>query len=312
MFKQIIKLKPSQAGFWSVFTIIILLTLVLLGMGASVMMRSSSTSVMHQKYSVQADYSANAGAYYGIKRLQTGAIDESATIQIGSGSVSLDTSLYSGSTNIRLLVQADVAQASRIIEVELASPGQLKDKAIYTTGNVFNVAGKDSLGSHNSDLVVTNADSIPSIREDSLSVMSAAQGYDTTAVSFSAPTNYPATSFYQLDGVTPNIVHVKGDLVVSGGIDLYGIWIVEGDVTLHGSARIYGVVYLPNATSTIITGGGNPSQSTIQGGIISHGNISGTGNHISVQHQPEYMKVFCGFLTHPDELFFDVINWIYL
>ena len=158
---------------------------------------------------------------------------------------------------------------------------------------------------------MTLAPYVPEIDEDSLSVLSMVQGHDQSDSPFSPDDGYPDGSFYQPDGTTPNVTHVLNDFVVEGGRTVYGIFVVEGDVVLHGSARVQGVIYLPNPTSTIITGGGNPSESSVTGGIVSHGHISGFGNHISVKHWPEYMRVFCGFQIGPDPSA-RVVNWTYL
>ncbi len=306
------KKKKNQDGFWTAFVILFLLTLTLLAFGAWQLMRGESSNITNQVQASQADYSANAGAYFGIRALQNGALDETQSLQVGGGTVTLDTSLITGSTDILLVVQADVENANRAIEIEISNPGRLRDKAVYTTGNVFNVAGRDSLGNTDPSRVVTLADSVPSIDETTLEAMSLAQGHTQSASNFKPSNNYPSTSFYQPDGVTPNVTHVQNDMTVQGGRDIYGIFVVDGNVTAHGSSRIYGIVYLPNPTSTVITGGGNPSQSTINGGIVSHGNISGTGNHISVKHWPEYMDVFCSFLLYPGNLVFQVVDWRYI
>jgi hypothetical protein len=172
------------------------------------------------------------------------------------------------------------------------------------------VNAKDSTGADDPDLLVKDADSIPEIDEAALAAMSTAQGHDQTASTFSPADGYPNGSFYQADGVTPNVTHVMNNFYVGGGRTIYGIFVVEGDVVLNGSSRIEGVIYLPNPTSTIITGGGDPTESTITGGIISHGDISGTGNHISVHHWPEYMKKFGDYQIGEDPVG-TVISWQY-
>ncbi len=300
-----------QEGFWSIYFILTLVTLAGMGVGAYVIVTSDSKGTENRFNALRADYAANGGAYYGLSRIGLGAIDESTPLTIGSCTVTLDTSEVSGSSDIILTIMATAGNTERGIQIQVTPGTGLVDKAIYTTGEVFNVSGKDSLGNPDPTRVVTQADSVPSINEDSLLAISQAQGLDTTTASFVPPTGYPAGSFYQPDGVTPNIIYVTGDMVVGGGITVWGIYVVTGNVTVHGSARINGVLYLPNETSTLITGGGNPSQSTITGGIISHGNITGTGNHISVKHNPEYMRAFCDFQTGADPAAI-VVQWSYI
>ena len=306
-----IKKIENEEGFWSSLLILFLVTLVLLGFGSFVLVRSESANVANQIRALQADYAANGCAYYGIKRLQLGSLNESETLTVGNGFVSLDTSEVSGSLDILLNISGTVGGVERKIEIRLATGGGLVDKAIYTMGDVFNVTGKDSLGNPSSDVVVTQADTVPEIDVDSLNTMSTAQGHDQSGTPFTPVDGYPNGSFYQPDGVTPNVTHVMDSLVVEGGRTIFGIFVVEGSVILHGSSRVQGVIYLPNPTSTIITGGGNPGESSITGGIVSHGNISGFGNHISVRHQPEFMRAFCEFQIGPDPDDSGVVSWLW-
>jgi hypothetical protein len=300
----------EENGFWSAMLILFLVTLGLMGLGAAALMRSEGSSALERAEAMQADYAANGAAYYGIQRLMIGALDEEQTYTIGTGFVTLDSVLISGTSNVLLTVTATSGGTTRGIEIELSPGGLLVDMAIYTEGDVYNVNAKDSTGADDPDLLVKQADAIPEIDEATLSAMSTAQGHDQTASTFKPADGYPNGSFYQADGVTPNVTHVMNNFSVQGGTTVYGIFVVEGDVVLNGSSRIEGVIYLPNPTSTIITGGGDPTESTIIGGIVSHGDISGTGNHISVTHWPDFMKEFCNFQTGEDPPG-TVINWQY-
>jgi len=162
--------------------------------------------------------------------------------------------------------------------------------AIFTMGTVFNVGAWDSLGNPDSTLIKTQTGSFPDFDYTSLFALSTSQGHDQTASPFRPADNYPNGSFYQADGITPNVTHVYNGLNVGGSRTVYGIFLVEGNVTLNGSAHIEGIIVLVNERSTIITGGGDPSESTIKGAIISHGDISGFGGHINVQQWPEYIR----------------------
>jgi hypothetical protein len=309
---SVINILKQEEGFWSAFILIFLVTLALMGMSASVLLRSEAENTSNQIYIHQADYAANGAAYYGIQLIRDNNFSETSSLAIGNATVSLDTSIDAVSSNIILTVMANVNGIERGIEIELSPSKKLEDMAIYTEGDVFNVSSKDSLGNIDSDLTETNADSVPSIDEDSLAVLSTLQGHDQFAADFTPPDEYPDSSFYAPDGVTPNVTHVFGNLVVTGGTTIWGIFIVEGNAVIHGSARINGVIYLPNVTSTLITGGGDPSESSITGGIVSHGDIFGKGNHITVQHGPEYMREFCKFQISPDDMSVPVIKWEYI
>jgi len=301
-----------EEGFWSAFVILFLLTLTLMGLGAHVLIKSEGPNTANLANTLQADYAANGVAYYGIRRLGLGALDESATLMIGHGSVTLDTTKVVGSNEILLTVLAVAGSTERGIEIRLKQGLRLVDMAIFTTGDVFNVSARDSTFALDPDRCVSNADSVPAIDENTLDSLSTDQGHDQYANPFKPSDGYPDGSFYRPDGVTPNVTHVMNDFKVQGGRTIYGIFIVEGDVTLDGSSRIEGVIYLPNPTSTVIHGGGLPTEATITGGIISHGDISGTGNHISVQHGPEYMRAFCHYQTGLDLVDFPVVKWEYI
>jgi len=301
----------NEEGFWSAFVLLFLVTLALMGMGASVLIQSEDENTANQVSSIRADFAANGAAYYGIKQLELGSLTTAQVINIEGVSVNLDTSIVQGTSDVLLTVMASLDGVDRGIEVLLAPGKGLVDLAIYTTGHVFNVSGKDSLGNTDPDMVVTQAESVPTIDEAALTAMSTAQGHDQFDAVFKPADGYPNGSFYQADGVTPNVTHVMNDFQVLGGRTVYGIFVVEGDVTLNGNSRIEGVIYLPNPTSTIIHGGGDPSESTITGGLVSHGDIWGTGNHISVQHWPEFMREFCKYQTGPDQSTV-IISWIYI
>lgn len=170
----------------------------------------------------------------------------------------------------------------------------LDEVAIYCTEEVTNVNALDSNRVVDPDLLVENADSLPTIQYSDLVNLANAQGQVQTAANFKPSDGYPNGNFYYSPGV-PNVTHVQGNLNVSGGRTIYGIYLVEGDATfMNGSARLVGVLYLPNADSRF-NGGGDPSESSVTGGIVVNGHVDGNGNHITIQQQPEYMKIFSVF-----------------
>jgi len=116
--------------------------------------------------------------------------------------------------------------------------------------------------------------------------------------SFGGSTVYPASASFFKTGTTPNVIRVTGNLEVKGNAVLYGIWIVDGTVTISGTPRIYGVIYLPNPTSTLVNGGGSKSESVITGAVVSHGKIEGNAKDLSVSHKPTYMNAFCRYLPY--------------
>jgi hypothetical protein len=54
-------------------------------------------------------------------------------------------------------------------------------------------------------------------------------------------------------------------------------------------------------------GGGDPKESSLTGGTFANGNIDGTGNHISIRYDSEYMGVFAQWQLQRN-LF--IISWI--
>ncbi|MCF8126438.1 MAG: pilus assembly PilX N-terminal domain-containing protein [Desulfotignum sp.] len=100
------------------------------------------------------------------------------------------------------------------------------------------------------------------------------------------------------DNTQPYIVHVSGNLNISGNRHVYGIIFVEGSsVVLSGSVRIHGVVYAPNATvTTTINGGGSPGDQPVMGQVISGaGGVHASGNHADVQLVKDYVDAFNNF-----------------
>ena len=302
-----------EDGFWSAFVFIFLVTLAMLGIGSYTLVRSEGSNVSNDVRAVQAEYAANGAAFFGMKALWQGNFDsqlEESGLNIGNCTVTLDTSLdVSGS--VWLTITATRGKAERQIQI-LIDPGLgFKDKAIVTTGIVSKVVALDENRVEDPKKLVSKADSIPTIKEDSLKAIAVAQGHKKVG-NLIGTNNYPEKSFYSsVDGVTPNVTWVTGNFQLNGNTSVYCIFIVEGDVTINGTDRIYGTVYLPNEKSTIIRGGGTPGESTILGSIVSHGNITGKGAHITVQYDPVYMGEFCEFMKYPDSLIPQVVRWIY-
>ena len=119
------------------------------------------------------------------------------------------------------------------------------------------------------------------------------EGEDSTTVKLNCTIPVGSTGFYRPDG-TPNVTIVtSGNLVVNGAGTLNGIVLVlDGGVILHGNAKVEGVLYVANPNETVLTGKGS-GDAKVTGGIISHGNVSGTTTKINIRHSPDYMDAFC-------------------
>ena len=253
--------------------------------------------VVDQYSTYSARNAAASGAFMALNRLylNTGWRDGYNSLALGNNSISVviqdnndDPSL--GPFLIRILSTGQNADTTEFTQV-IVFDGSVEDFAIWAKDSVTNVSAKDSLGNFDPSLLIENAPFMPEIDHDDLVNQAASQGHVQTDAVFEPDDEYPNSSFYY-SGTTPNFTHVLGDLRVHGGRRVYGIFIVEGNATLEGSSRIDGVLYLPNSTSTILYGGGNPNEASITGGILTWGTIDGTGNHISVQHDPDYMRPF--------------------
>jgi Tfp pilus assembly protein PilX len=189
-----------------------------------------------------------------------------------------------------------------IIPIDNENNADSPEKAVITSGGntgsgIHVVNGYDDDGNLDSDMVETNAD-LPTVNQDALRTFA--------DYSFSSLTN---TEVGTLSGQTdffkdapqndqPYIIHVSGDVSISGNSDVYGIIFVEGDeVVLSGSVRIHGVIYAPNASvRTVINGGGSPGDQPVMGQVISgSGGVHASGNHADVQLVQAYVDAFNNF-----------------
>jgi hypothetical protein len=187
----------------------------------------------------------------------------------------------------------------------------LEDRAIITSGpnlgsGTHVVNGYDSFGNLDNANMVETFTTLPTVDQDGvkgLADFSFAQLTNTELTnvlqedppSTKAPT--PQTDFWKDPpaDTQPWIIHVRGNLVISGSVTLYGIIFVEGDtVDLEGSCRVHGIIYAPNATVyTRIHGGGSPWDQPVMGQVISgDGGVLANGNHADVQLVPEYVEAF--------------------
>jgi hypothetical protein len=95
----------------------------------------------------------------------------------------------------------------------------------------------------------------------------------------------------------PYIIHVTGDLDLSGNVQVYGVIFVEREVNITGSARVIGVVYAPNATEiTEIKGAGSQEDQPVMGQLIcGPRGVQPAGNHGDVQYVKPYVDAFNKF-----------------
>jgi len=296
-----------EDGFLSAMYLVFLVTLGLMGMGAFMLIRSEGRTVASNAEMYRAQYAANGAAYYGIRRLELGILDEESGLDIGGAIVALDTTRSGQETS--LFINSVYGDLSSRLRIRLKS-NDMSGNAVYSTGTVFNVDARDSVNTRDPSLITQAADSIPTIDVGTLSALATAQG-NVEGGTFQPNNGYPSGSFFQADGVTPTVTWVNGNLRVRGNRTVYGIFVVTGWVRLDGNARVQGIIYMPNNQLLTIHGGGNPSGSSVTGGVVSEGNLVGFGNHVNVRHEPTFMRTFSKYITGqlPG---FKILAWEYL
>lgn len=295
----------EESGFWSAVSILVLTALAALGFSTYTTVRNEGSNAVNQMQSLKADFAATSGAYMGIALYNSTQNFQPQTLSISEANVQISVAPVLGSTTEDLLTsRATYNNQQSTVQIVITKPlppipppPQLDTMAIYTTGTITNVTPQDSAGNSKSWLMKQNADSIPTIRINDLIALSNTQGH-TKIGNWSAP-DYWCGSYWNSPGV-PNVTYVQGNMSVSGSRTVYGIFVVTGTVTLNGNCNVIGVVYLPNQTSSIFHGSGSQDDS-VEGGVISHGNISGTGNHVNVKNKKTYMQAFLEYLQYEQQ-----------
>jgi hypothetical protein len=206
-----------------------------------------------------------------------------------------------------IISTADFHGTDKTVRVHVGIPPDLADLAVYCTGSLDwnSVTVRDEARVPDSDLAYTNMPFMVPYDFDALESLAESQGYVVNGY-FEPDKDYPNGSFYY-SGSIPNVTKVMGDFRVRGGRTVHGIYVVYGDVYIEGSARLDGVITLPNPGSIIMHGGGDPKESSVTGGIFANGPIDGTGNHISVTYDQEWMTSFAQFQLQRNLY---IISWL--
>lgn len=211
-------------------------------------------------------------------------------------------------TVVELSATGTYLAVTRTIVIITTSRAPLEDLALYATGNVTRVDVLDEFGTPDSTLMEENQGELPEIYDQNLIDMATAQGQVQADAVFYPTDGYPNGDFYYSDP-TANVTHVLGDLWVQGGRTIYGIFLVEGNITMEGSSAVKGVLYTKNPSSNVSYGGGDPNDSSVTGGIIAYGDVTGAGNHISIMYNPVYMQSFVTFGNVTAEGGLQVKSW---
>ena len=292
MKKQKIKKLGKEEGFFSAFVLVFLVTLGLMGIGASILVQSESKNVTHHINSVKSDYLMEGAAFYATAALSTGTLMSDTSFTVENIDVDVDTSY--DDDQLVMDVTASVEDYERTIRFELVQH-PLWQKAIYVHGDVTNAYAKDSDGHVDNSLIVANQNPMPQVATSTLNSMAASQVHEQNN-GWVATDNYPGTGSFYFSGNTPNVTHVYGNMSV-GNVTIYGIYVVDGNVTLTNKrADIRGVIYLVNPETTLTAQNSYATRTELQGGIFGFGSVTASGRSLYVRHNPEYMRVFSNYV----------------
>ena len=253
---------------------------------------------------LQAQYLAEAGIEYGISLVlqgQGGPYTE--IVSAGGGYFSL--SIDGVGEELTITSIGDKDRAEKGVEVKMNYRPPIGDIAIFSTDDINNVTVLDEAGDPDSSLMMANAPFLPDMDDSTLIALATAQGHVETGATFTPSHGYPNFNFY-FTGTTPNVTWVQNDLRVLGGRTVYGIFVVDGSIILVGSSRVDGVLYMRNDFDVVGQGGGPPPGSVVTGGIVANGAINGTGNHITVRYNSEYMGKFG---EHEQPVLAQIFSW---
>lgn len=149
---------------------------------------------------------------------------------------------------------------------------------VYNSPGDWNYADPPYTAADEADLIYRSA---PTLDKDLFKALATDQGHYHNAdltVSNSNP-DYPSSSYYY-DSPIPNITYLEGstsDLTVNANNTAWGIYYVEGDVTLSGNNSIVNGIIICEGDVTL---NGNAA---ITGGIIHYGDdITGNGNPAAI------------------------------
>jgi len=249
---------------------------------------------------------SNSGAYLALNKLY---LDPSWSMGFSNryiGEDSLAVSVTNGGSNlVYVKSKAYNSYSADSVQVALFN-AKFSDFAVWSKDDdITNVTVKDSANNTDASLLKTDTPFMPNIDTDSLSAMATAQTHFYNG-DFTASDEYPNNDF-EYSGTTPNVTVVKGDLDVALNAEIFGIFVVEGDVVLHSDSFVRGVIYLPNASSTI-TNVGLLDDATVRGAIVLRGDMDGGLQGITVRHWPEYVRPFVNYFV-PSNPPIHVLSW---
>jgi len=285
------------AGFAASFAILV--------RGKELRWIDSVERMVNQYTSSTAKNASDSGAYMALNRLYltpswragyNNLVLNDDTLSVTVQDNSVDTTL--GAYQVKIRSTAGNAGSSDVSEV-VVFDREFHEFAVWAKDTVISITAKDSTGGAvNPDLIFQNAPFMPKIEYVNLVNEATAQGNLETDAVFQPDDKYPDSDnngiedFYAPDGTTPNVTHVTGNLRVRTGRTVYGIFIVEGNAELERGANVEGILYFPNTSSSLGYHASSGPESLVKGGVVTWGEVDGTGGDFVVQHFPAYLRKF--------------------
>ncbi|RKY81047.1 hypothetical protein DRQ07_04840 [candidate division KSB1 bacterium] len=288
------KVFNDERGFWSAYVLIFVVTLALMGMGAAMLIRNEGVSISKTAEKIQADYAAESGVYFGINAIEKGTLTEDDNqISLNYGNTYSSISLIDDNGQEKLRVESSNGNSSTTIYVNV-STGSLADQGIISAGSISNITALDESGNTDNTLLVPGAD-MPTIDVNALRSLAQSQSHDPTGATFSPPDGY-CGSFINSSTGEVNVTYVTGNLSVGYGRTVYGIFVVEGSVTLSSRSDVQGVIYCINSNSVTMNRSLFFPSVRVHGGVVANGDVVGSGlGNVTIQHNSTYMEAFESF-----------------
>jgi len=311
----------TERGAALIISILVMAVLSVIGAGAMLVSNTNQKIAGNYRGTAQTFNVAEAGIHKAIAEIKNDVIwrgdgttythtgtltllNQTATYTVTTSDATTDSTIPGG--YIKISSTGTFGDSTQSVECFVTlSPDSLSnadspDKAVITSGDNTGsgshvVNGYDDDGNLDPSMVDTYV-TLPTVNQDALKAFA---DYSFASLENGEVDSDLAgqTNFFK-DHPTDNqpyIIHVSGNLSISGNRHVYGIIFVEGTtVTLSGSVRIHGVIYAPNATvSTTINGGGSPGDQPVMGQVIAGtGGVDASGNHADVQLVTEYVDAF--------------------
>jgi len=300
--------RKNEGGFASGFVLLFIVTLALMAVGGAILMESEGRRVGSGMVALQTDYSAQSAMWFAIQAtaVDTDTLDaliDNVPFSIGDAEITKIDTFIANSGRDALEVVAESENCTRRISAEIEKlPGVL---AIETTSSVTKVDVRDQNNNPNAELIDENRAALHTIDNSNLQTIAQAQGQDTSA--FSPPNGWPNWSYYNTPGV-PNVTWVNGNLTVNSNDDVYGIFVVNGNVDIGYGAQVHGIIYAINGGNTVKLNG-PVLHNSVEGGIISEGPVDGAHGFLNlfssrVRYNPQFIRGFmdCGLMDVPDRV----------